>query len=192
MFAYFGDHCLVPSGYASFTNAMAQGLSIRTLTTVQSVVYNSPTVHVRTGKEDLECDAAVVTVPLSILQQGSSSLLVLSNRTRRSIIFDPPLPKWKLSAIHALGFGNLNKVALVFPQVFWPNATDFFGSLPRERHYRGAYYLFWNLARMQGRPLLMVLIAGKAADDFEKLSEVAIVTSVLDILQSVPHRPLSL
>ena len=41
--------------------------------------------------------AAVVTVPLGVLQAGS-------------IAFDPALPPWKQEAVQALGYGNLNKV----------------------------------------------------------------------------------
>lgn len=34
--------------------------------------------------------------------------------------FDPPLPPYKQAAIRALGMGTENRVAMVFPSVFWP------------------------------------------------------------------------
>lgn len=50
--------------------------------------------------DKLEGDAVLVTVPLGVLKAGT-------------IVFDPPLPPWKASAISKLGFGNLNKVPLI-------------------------------------------------------------------------------
>ena len=51
-------------------------------------------------------DAAVVTLPLGCLQAGD-------------VAFEPPLPRRKQAAVHALGNGLLNKVILRFSTPFW-------------------------------------------------------------------------
>lgn len=47
----------------------------------------------------LDADYCVVTVPLGVLKDDRPN-------------FSPPLPTWKTSAIHGMGFGLLNKVLL--------------------------------------------------------------------------------
>jgi hypothetical protein len=96
--------------------------------------------------------------------------------------FTPKLPDWKTSAIQRLGFGLLNKVALLFPETFWPKTTDFFGhthqgmkhsykvTIPNDDttsiesdEERGEMYIFWNLYPVSRRPVLVGILAGKAA-----------------------------
>ena len=60
--------------------------------------------------EVLVCDALVVAVPLGVLQQPPED---------GGIRFTPELPKVQREAIGRLGFGVLNKVALVFKEAFW-------------------------------------------------------------------------
>lgn len=55
-----------------------------------------------------------MTIPLGPLKNGS-------------IDFLPGLPSWKTGAMDRLGFGNLNKVVLEFPHVFWDESIDIFG-----------------------------------------------------------------
>lgn len=43
-------------------------------------------------------------------------------------MFDPPLPERKLAAIDKVGFGNLNKVVLIFDKIFWDDSMHFFGN----------------------------------------------------------------
>lgn len=50
----------------------------------------------------------------------------------RRINFEPPLPSWKQEAIDRLGFGDLNKVGLLFPGVFWDDTVDYFGVVPED------------------------------------------------------------
>ena len=46
-----------------------------------------------------KADAVVCTLPLGVLKQSPPG-----------VQFVPPLPEWKTSAIHRMGYGNLNKV----------------------------------------------------------------------------------
>ena len=49
-------------------------------------------------------NAVLITAPLGVLKSNS-------------IVFNPPLPAWKAHAIQRMGFGNLNKVRLIFLQI---------------------------------------------------------------------------
>jgi monoamine oxidase len=55
--------------------------------------------------ETYRAEAVLVTVPLGVLKENA-------------IIFDPPLPEEKQSAIDRLGFGNLNKVNIFLLDIF--------------------------------------------------------------------------
>ncbi len=76
---------------------------------------------VRENGDVVECDAVIVTVPLTILKAGE-------------IAFCPPLPSEKLGAISRIGMSTAVKVLLVFKHQFWPdNFWDVccpFGFLP--------------------------------------------------------------
>jgi len=89
----------------------------------------------------------------------TSSLGVLQ---RNMIRFDPPLPPAKQLAIKRMGFGALNKVALVFDEPFWlqrENASDIFGCIHSSD--RGLYFMFYNLTGILRRPALVALISGE-------------------------------
>jgi monoamine oxidase len=49
----------------------------------------------------------LVTLPLGVLKKGV-------------VAFSPPLPAYKQGAIDALGMGTENRVAMLFPSLFWP------------------------------------------------------------------------
>lgn len=68
-------------------------------------------VHSKTGGVH-RADAAICTLPLGVLQQGS-------------VIFDPPLPSAKTKAINALQCATHNKVILQFEDVFWDDYSHF-------------------------------------------------------------------
>jgi len=94
-------------------------------------------------------NAVIVTSSLGVLQ-------------RNMIHFDPPLPPAKQLAIKRMGFGALNKVALVFEEPFWlqrENASDIFGCI--HSNDRGLYFMFYNLTGILRRPALVALISGE-------------------------------
>ena len=51
------------------------------------------------GTYTYKADAVVCTLPLGVLKQSPPV-----------VQFVPSLPEWKTSAIHRMGYGNLNKV----------------------------------------------------------------------------------
>ena len=77
--------------------------------------------------------------------------------------FKPALPDWKSAVINRLGFGLLNKVVMLFPHVFWDDEKDYFGIASDPHGARGEGYLFWNLHRIMGAPVLVSLVAGESS-----------------------------
>ncbi|MBN3314364.1 KDM1B demethylase, partial [Atractosteus spatula] len=136
-FAQFtGDHTLLTRGYSSVINKLSDGLDIRLQTPVQAVDYSGDEVKV-TSSDGTQWIAqkVLVSVPLALLQKN-----VLQ--------FNPPLPERKLKAIHSLGAGVIEKIALQFPYRFWDSkiqGADFFGHLPPSSDKRGLFGVFYDM-----------------------------------------------
>ncbi|GMI91383.1 LYSINESPECIFIC HISTONE DEMETHYLASE 1C, ARABIDOPSIS LYSINE-SPECIFIC HISTONE DEMETHYLASE [Hibiscus trionum] len=169
-----GDHCFIPGGNERFVRALAEDLPIFYGRTVQSVRYGVDGVRVYAGGQEFCGDMALCTVPLGVLKAGS-------------IEFVPELPQRKNDAIQRLGFGLLNKVAMLFPYNFWGGDIDTFGHLTEDPSMRGQFFLFYSYSAMSGGPLLVALVAGDAAIKFELMSPVESVKRVLHILRGIFH-----
>lgn len=165
-----GDHCFLPGGNGRLVQALAENVPILYEKTVHTVRYNSDGVQVIAGSQVFEGDMALCTVPLGVLKKGS-------------IKFIPELPQRKLDGIKRLGFGLLNKVAMLFPHVFWETDLDTFGHLSDDPSHRGEFFLFYSYATVAGGPLLIALVAGEAAHKFESMPPTDAVTQVLQILK---------
>ncbi|GLJ33375.1 hypothetical protein SUGI_0671400 [Cryptomeria japonica] len=124
------------------------------------------------GGQVFEADTVLCTVPLGVLKSGS-------------IKFVPELPKSKVEAIKRLGFGLLDKVAMLFPYVFWEADLDTFGHLNYETSQRGEFFLFYSYASVSGGPLLIALVAGEAAINFESMPATDALHRVLQILRGI-------
>jgi len=89
----------------------------------------------------------------------------------------------------------LNKVVLVFDEVFWDGGNDMMGLLRRpggdemkQSSYearRGRFYLFWNCTEVSGRPMLVALMAGEAANHAESEDDESIISEVLGELSKM-------
>ena len=105
---YFGD--LPEGGYAAVAEAMAAGLDVRRGWPVARVDLTDGGVTVTSASGETESGShVVVTVPLGALKNDLPS-------------FAPPLPPERADAIHRLGFGRYEKVALAFDEPFWRQA----------------------------------------------------------------------
>ncbi|XP_006301287.2 lysine-specific histone demethylase 1 homolog 1 [Capsella rubella] len=169
-----GDHCFIPGGNEIFVHALAENLPIFYGNTVESIRYGSNGVLVYTGDKEFHCDMALCTVPLGVLKKGA-------------IEFHPELPQKKNEAIQRLGYGLLNKVAMLFPHNFWGEEIDTFGRLTEDSNTRGEFFLFYSYSSVSGGPLLVALVAGDAAEKFETLSPTDSVKRVLQILRGIYH-----
>ncbi|KAK1416611.1 hypothetical protein QVD17_32402 [Tagetes erecta] len=168
-----GDHCFLPGGNARLVQALAENVTILYEKTVNAIRYGSDGVQVVVGGGQVfEGDVALCTVPLGVLKSGS-------------IKFNPELPQRKLDGIKRLGFGLLNKVAMLFPHLFWGTDLDMFGHLSEDPSRRGEFFLFYSYATVAGGPVLMALVAGEAAHSFESMPPTDAVTRVLQILRGI-------
>ena len=164
-----GDHALLRNGYSSVIDQLAEGLEIKESHEVLKVQHDGAkaVVTAKVGGSEIKeyrADAVIVTVSLGVLKANV-------------IDFSPPLPQAKQNAIRRLGFGLLNKLVLEFETCFWdahPAALqDTWGMVhPTGGAERGQFYMVWNIAKVvNGTPILVVLCAGQAAHDFEKLPD---------------------
>ncbi|ERN16321.1 hypothetical protein AMTR_s00182p00016710 [Amborella trichopoda] len=156
-----GAHCMIKGGYSTVVESQGKGLDIRLNEVVQEVKYvvgqskgecpKRSEVRVSTASgHEFVGDAVLVTVPLGCLKANT-------------IKFSPSLPDWKLSSIQRLGFGVLNKVVLEFPFVFWDDNVDYFGATAEETNHRGRCFMFWNLKKTIGAPVLIALVGSSKA-----------------------------
>ncbi|XP_051132843.1 lysine-specific histone demethylase 1 homolog 1 [Andrographis paniculata] len=167
-----GDHCFIPGGNERLVRALAEDLPIFYNHPVERLMYGSNGVLVYAGGQEYRGDMALCTVPLGVLKKGT-------------IEFVPELPQRKKDAIERLGFGLLNKVAILFPYDFWGGEIDTFGHLTEDPNMRGEFFLFYSYSSVAGGPLLVALVAGEAAVKFESMSPIDSVTRVLEILKGI-------
>ncbi|KAL6531688.1 Lysine-specific histone demethylase 1 1 [Orobanche minor] len=167
-----GDHCFIPGGNERLVAALAEDLPIFYERPVQSVRYGSNGVIVYASGQEYQSDMVLCTFPLGVLKKGT-------------IEFVPELPQRKKDAIERLGFGLLNKVAILFPYDFWGGEIDTFGHLTEDPNMRGEFFLFYSYSSVAGGPLLIALVAGEAALKFELMSPVESVNRVLEILKGI-------
>lgn len=178
-----GAHCMIKGGYSTVVESLGEGLDIQLNHVVTDVTYSTGDssdneghhkrvkVSTTNGKEFVG-DAVLITVPLGCLKAGT-------------IKFSPPLPPWKDSSIQRLGFGVLNKVVLEFPEVFWDDSVDYFGATSEETDKRGQCFMFWNVKKTVGAPVLIALLVGKAAIDGQSLSSSDHVNHALVVLRKL-------
>ncbi|CAK9230419.1 unnamed protein product [Sphagnum jensenii] len=178
-----GPHCMIKEGYSTAIEALGEGLDIRLSQTVTEIAYS-----VKEGKikgdvkrevkvvtscgDEFEGDAVLVTVPLGCLKA-------------ETIRFEPQLPDWKLASIKRLGFGLLNKVVMEFTVPFWDETVDYFGAAAECTELRGRCFMFWNLKRTSGAPILLALVVGKAAYEVEHQESSDLIEHALIILRKL-------
>lgn len=163
-----GDDVAFPDGYGAITDHLGAGLQIRTGHTVTGVDWNTSGVTVTTDKGTFRAGAAVVTLPLGVLQSGK-------------VTFGAGLPAVKAAAVTRLGVGVLNKCYLRFPQSFWAD-TDWFGYVP---HAEGQWAQWINVERISGAPVLLGFNAADFGRSIEKWGDERIVESAMSTLRTI-------
>ncbi|KAJ0244811.1 Lysine-specific histone demethylase 1 2 [Hirschfeldia incana] len=167
-----GDHCFLAGGNWRIINALAEGLPILYGKRVDAIRYGEGGVEVVSGSQRFQADMVLCTVPLGVLK-------------KRCIKFEPELPRRKQAAIDRLGFGLLNKVAMLFPSVFWGDDLDTFGCLSESSVDRGEFFLFYAYHTVSGGPALVALVAGEAAQRFECTEPSALLHRVMKKLRGI-------
>ena len=167
-----GDHCFLPGGNVKIIQALAEDIPVLYGKTVHTIKYGPEGVKVWVGDECYDADMALCTVPLGVLQRGM-------------VKFEPELPQRKQDAVKRLGFGLLNKVVMLFPEVFWGSELDMFGHLAENPSKRGEFFLFYSYGAVAEGPLLLALVAGEAAIEFEQTPPLQAVTRVMNVLRGL-------
>ncbi|UXI19760.1 RING finger protein [Sarcoptes scabiei] len=129
-----------------------------------------------------QCDAVLCTLPLGMLKNAVNNNQRTESNALSWVQFKPPLPEYKCQAINRLGFGNLNKVFLLFEKTFWDVNMHLFGNIAPSTEKRGELFLFTSVGK---DPVLVAYIAGDAADDMEKLDDETIKERCLVLLKKM-------
>ena len=98
-------------GYAYLLREQAKNFNgkIHLDTVVKKIRYDDKKVTVETKSgTTFEADYAYVTFSTGIL-------------ARSDVVFDPPLPAWKMKAVYMLPMNHYTKIFLKFPTKFWDN-----------------------------------------------------------------------
>ncbi|PCN48652.1 amine oxidase [Curtobacterium sp. 'Ferrero'] len=146
-----GDEVVFPHGYGELPARLAEGLDVRLGHAVTAVSRGAGGVVV-TVDDDVRAApfaaaAAVVTVPVGVLQAGA-------------IAFDPPLPERHRRALGGLRMNAFEKVVLRFPERFWDDDVYAVRQLGPEGRWWHSWY---DLTRIDGEPTLLTFAAGPAA-----------------------------
>ncbi len=164
-----GGDRLFPGGYDHVVAGVAKGTRVHLGQWVRSVKADAGGVVVATDGREWRADAAVVTLPLGVLNKGS-------------VAFDPGLPKAKIEAARSLRMGVLNKVALRFDQAFWPSDPHFFGHMAKRR---GEFPVFLNHGLHSRAPVLVSFTGGTFARELEKGPDHRAVDAIMTILKGM-------
>eukprot|EP00899_Mesostigma_viride_P009177 jgi/Mesvir1/18260/Mv09530-RA.2 len=175
-----GDHVFLRGSNGYLIDYLTEGLDIYFGCIVKKIHVGQERVEVTaTAAVDdgdlrrFQADAVLCTLPLGVLK-------------KKVVAFEPELPPEKLAAIERLGFGLLNKVALLFERVFWDPNIDTVGHLAASRPHRGQFFLFYSYARTAAAPVLIALVAGQAARDLETpAAKQTAVEGVMKVLRDI-------
>ncbi|KAJ7991478.1 hypothetical protein DPEC_G00284290 [Dallia pectoralis] len=176
-FAQFsGDHTLLTEGYSSVLNKLAEGLDIHVKTPVQAIDYSGDVVIVTSlNGTQWTAQKVLVTVPLTLLQNNT-------------IKINPALPERKLKAIHSLGAGFIEKVALQFPYRFWDSkiqGADYFGHIPPSPDKRGMFSVFYDMDPQGKRSVLMSVVTGEAVTSIRDMEDKDVADQCLKVLRDL-------
>uniref|UniRef100_A0A665T8D3 [histone-H3]-N(6),N(6)-dimethyl-L-lysine(4) FAD-dependent demethylase n=1 Tax=Echeneis naucrates TaxID=173247 RepID=A0A665T8D3_ECHNA len=176
-FAQFsGDHTLLTKGYSVLLHKLAEGLDVRTKCPVQAIDYSGDVVKVTSSNgSQWTAQKILVTVPLTLLQKNL-------------IQFTPPLPERKLKAIHSLGAGIIEKIALQFPYRFWDSkiqGADYFGHIPPSPDKRGMFSVFYDMDPQGKQAVLMSVITGDAVPSVGDMEDKEVVEECMKVLREL-------
>jgi len=165
-----GPDALFPGGYDQLAVHAAKGVNIRLGADVRGLAATAKGVSVTLADGSAEAfDAAIITLPLGVLQ---------SNR----VAFTPALSPDRQAAIFTLGMGLMNKCWLRFDAALPVPDVDWMLNL-------GPPPDLWpewiNAAPSTGQPLLLAFNAGPRADEVEAMDDAATTHSATQALRAM-------
>jgi monoamine oxidase len=108
--ASFGDYAShgVAGGNQKVAQALARDLRVQLGAPVERIAWSDAAVSIRAGGTEVVADACVLAVPATTIGQ---------------IVFDPPLPERKESALNAVRYGDAAKLFVQLAEAAEPSAT---------------------------------------------------------------------
>lgn len=165
-FASATDDLAFPFGYDLLVNEIRKNLDIVFSERALRISTGSRAVTVETENKTYQADAAVITLPLGVLKSGT-------------VEFDPALPERMRKSISEIRMGVFNKVALRFPERFWPDDSDLIEFIPRKLDIT-CQILNWH--RYTKKPVLVLCLAADTAKIWETYSDEQIGSESMKLL----------
>ncbi|KAI9461926.1 amine oxidase [Lactarius psammicola] len=145
---------------------------VRLQATVVKIEYSDSGVSVTlTDGTRLTAQYAICTFSLGVLQNDD-------------VLFDPPLPEWKVEAIHNLTMATYTKIFLQFPQKFWFD-TQFGVYADSER---GRYPIWQSLdldGFVPGSGVIFATVTGDHSKRIEAMTDARVQSEVMEVLRSM-------
>lgn len=170
--SFAGGDAVLDGGYRSVVELLADGIDIRTGSSVVGIdtAGEHPVVDTETGV--IEAERVIMTVPLGVLKA-------------RTIDFNPPLPERKSEAIERLGMGSYEKVILVFDKRFWEDEFEL-----GIAHLAGvgddfAFPSFFDMTEFAGAPTIVGLYSGGFAERTQQMAPEEITAACVAVLDEV-------
>jgi monoamine oxidase len=171
--AHYGDeHIFSETGYMALTDYLAKDVTgIRLEQVVTKINYNEKLVEVSTNDGQIyRAEFVLVTVPLGVLKS-------------KQIEFTPELPRWKLDAIDRIGFGNYEKVFLLWDRVWW-NSSDF--TFVRTSSESIGFRYWGSSDKLNNKATITCIFAGKSASQLKSTkNQNEIVKEIRNTLQTM-------
>ncbi|MBD3941661.1 FAD-dependent oxidoreductase [Microbacterium sp. NEAU-LLC] len=158
-----GDEVVFPDGYDVLPARLSVGLDVRLAHIVSRVDWSDGRVAATTDRGTFSAKAAVVTVPVGVLQSDAFTIT-------------PELPEPVAGALGRLRMNAFEKVFLRFPTKFWDD--DVYAI--RQQGPESVWWHSWyDLTGLHGVPTLLTFAAGPAADATRGWSNADLVESIL-------------
>lgn len=158
-----GDEVVFPDGYDVLPARLGAGLDVRLSHVVSRVEWSPDGVVVDSSRGEFSAAAAVVTVPVGVLQSPDFSIV-------------PPLPEPAAGALARLRMNTFEKVFLRFPEKFWDSSVYAIRQQGPEAVWWHSWY---DLSALHGEPTLLTFAAGPAAVGIRQWSEDEVTESVM-------------
>lgn len=125
-----------------------------------------------TDGSQVTADRVIVAVPAPVIAQGT-------------LLFEPGLPAEYQTAVKDVGMSAGNRVIVHFNSSFWSDEHDVYIAAAETDADRGYLQTWLNLHRILGKPVLVGLAVGEAANQLEALSDEDLRLQVLEKLRNV-------
>ena len=167
---FAGEDVIFPNGYDKIADYLAENIDVRLNQIITRVDYSGGDLSVTTQNGGLFTAKHVIcTLPLGVLKANS-------------VQFFPTLPTSKLDALSRLQMGTVNKVVLVFPNLFWQQDTQYFGYCST---IKGQYPYFLNVKKFMNLNALMTFGFGDYGQTMEGQTDAQIQADAMVILRNI-------